>query len=54
VAGASVELINKRRTEKPEVRQASREAAIREVKVGTRPFARTWLSSGLSLAARTA
>jgi len=32
IVGASLEVINKRRTEKPEVRQASREAAIREVK----------------------
>lgn len=32
VVGASLEVINKKRTEKPEVRQASREAAIREVK----------------------
>jgi large subunit ribosomal protein L24e len=32
IVGASLEVINKRRQEKPEVRQASREAAIREVK----------------------
>ena len=32
IVGASLEVINKRRAEKPEVRQASREAAIREVK----------------------
>ncbi|EFJ50307.1 component of cytosolic 80S ribosome and 60S large subunit [Volvox carteri f. nagariensis] len=33
IVGASLEVIQKKRTEKPEVRQASREAAIREVKV---------------------
>lgn len=32
IAGAPLELINKKRNEKPEVRKASREAAIREVK----------------------
>ncbi|MEW5312810.1 MAG: hypothetical protein WDW38_004416 [Sanguina aurantia] len=32
IVGASMELIQKKRAEKPEVRQASREAAIREVK----------------------
>ncbi|KIZ02742.1 60S ribosomal protein L24-2 [Monoraphidium neglectum] len=32
LTGASLEVINKRRAEKPEVRQASREAAIREIK----------------------
>ncbi|KAI8464812.1 MAG: ribosomal protein L24e-domain-containing protein [Monoraphidium minutum] len=32
IVGASLEVINKRRAEKPEVRQASREAAIREIK----------------------
>lgn len=32
IAGVSLEAINKRRSEKPEVRQASREAALREVK----------------------
>ncbi|KAL6758061.1 60S ribosomal protein [Haematococcus lacustris] len=32
IVGASLEVINKRRTEKPEVRQASRDAALREVK----------------------
>lgn len=32
IVGASLELINKRRTEKPEVRQASRDAALREIK----------------------
>ena len=32
IVGVSLELINKKRTEKPEVRQASREAALREVK----------------------
>lgn len=32
IAGVSLEVINKRRQEKPEVRQATREAAIREVK----------------------
>ncbi len=33
IAGASLEVINKRRTEKPEVRQATRDAALREIKV---------------------
>lgn len=33
IVGISLEVIQKKRTEKPEVRQASREAAIREVKV---------------------
>ena len=33
IAGVSLELLNKKKTEKPEVRQASREAAIREIKV---------------------
>uniref|UniRef100_A0A7S1AME5 Large ribosomal subunit protein eL24-related N-terminal domain-containing protein n=2 Tax=Alveolata TaxID=33630 RepID=A0A7S1AME5_NOCSC len=32
IAGVSMEVINKRRQEKPEVRQASRDAAMREVK----------------------
>jgi large subunit ribosomal protein L24e len=32
IAGVSLEVINKRRTEKPEVRQASRDAALREIK----------------------
>jgi large subunit ribosomal protein L24e len=32
IVGASLEVINKRRAEKPEVRQASREQAIREIK----------------------
>ena len=32
IAGVSVEVINKKRQEKPEVRQASRDAALREVK----------------------
>ena len=32
IAGVSLEVINKKRSEKPEVRQASREAALREVK----------------------
>mmetsp|Transcript_16451 Transcript_16451/g.28193 ORF Transcript_16451/g.28193 Transcript_16451/m.28193 type:complete len:159 (+) Transcript_16451:52-528(+) len=32
IAGATIELINKRRTEKPEVRQATRDAALREIK----------------------
>ncbi|WIA30340.1 hypothetical protein OEZ86_000427 [Tetradesmus obliquus] len=32
IVGVSLEVINKKRTEKPEVRQASREAAIREIK----------------------
>lgn len=32
IVGVSLEVINKRRSEKPEVRQASREQAIREVK----------------------
>ncbi|CAK0782575.1 60S ribosomal protein L24B [Coccomyxa viridis] len=32
IAGTSLEVINKRRAEKPEVRKASREAALREVK----------------------
>lgn len=32
VAGASLEVLAKRRTEKPEARKASREAALREVK----------------------
>ena len=32
IVGASLEVINKRRAEKPEARKASREAAIREVK----------------------
>lgn len=32
IAGTSLEVINKRRAEKPEVRQASREQAIREIK----------------------
>mmetsp|Transcript_25067 Transcript_25067/g.54505 ORF Transcript_25067/g.54505 Transcript_25067/m.54505 type:complete len:149 (-) Transcript_25067:65-511(-) len=32
IVGVSLEVINKKRTEKPEVRQASREAALREVK----------------------
>lgn len=32
IVGASLEVINKRRQEKPEVRQASREQAIREIK----------------------
>lgn len=32
IGGVSLEVINKRRTEKPEVRQASREQAIREIK----------------------
>ena len=34
LVGASLEVINKKRNEKSEVRQASREAALREVKVG--------------------
>lgn len=34
IVGTSLEVIQKKRAEKPEVRQASREAAIREVKVG--------------------
>ncbi|GBF91873.1 60S ribosomal protein L24 [Raphidocelis subcapitata] len=32
IVGTSLEVINKRRSEKPEVRQASREQAIREIK----------------------
>mmetsp|Transcript_30942 Transcript_30942/g.30589 ORF Transcript_30942/g.30589 Transcript_30942/m.30589 type:complete len:153 (+) Transcript_30942:33-491(+) len=32
IVGVSLEVINKRRTEKPEVRQASRDAALREIK----------------------
>uniref|UniRef100_A0A7R9YQQ5 Large ribosomal subunit protein eL24-related N-terminal domain-containing protein n=1 Tax=Chlamydomonas euryale TaxID=1486919 RepID=A0A7R9YQQ5_9CHLO len=32
IAGVSMEVINKRRSEKPEVRQASRDAALREIK----------------------
>lgn len=32
VAGASLEVITKRRTEKPELRKASREATLREIK----------------------
>jgi large subunit ribosomal protein L24e len=32
VGGASLEVIAKRRAEKPEVRKASREAALREIK----------------------
>jgi large subunit ribosomal protein L24e len=32
IAGVSLEVINKKRQEKPEVRQASRDAALREVK----------------------
>jgi len=32
IVGTSLEVINKRRQEKPEVRQASREQAIREIK----------------------
>jgi len=32
IAGVSLEVINKKRTEKPEVRQASRDAALRELK----------------------
>ena len=32
IVGTSLEVINKRRAEKPEVRQASREQAIREIK----------------------
>jgi len=32
IVGVSLEVINKKRTEKPEVRQASRDAALREVK----------------------
>ena len=32
IVGASLEVINKRRSEKPEARKASREAAAREVK----------------------
>lgn len=32
IGGASLEVINKRRAEKPEARKASREAALREVK----------------------
>jgi large subunit ribosomal protein L24e len=32
IVGTSLEVINKRRAEKPEVRQATREQAIREVK----------------------
>ncbi len=32
IAGVSLEVINKKRTEKPEVRQASRDAALREIK----------------------
>mmetsp|Transcript_51439 Transcript_51439/g.111987 ORF Transcript_51439/g.111987 Transcript_51439/m.111987 type:complete len:148 (-) Transcript_51439:54-497(-) len=32
IAGVSMEVINKKRTEKPEVRQASRDAALREIK----------------------
>ncbi|KAK9798171.1 hypothetical protein WJX73_005881 [Symbiochloris irregularis] len=32
IGGASLEVINKRRAEKPEMRKASREAALREVK----------------------
>ncbi len=32
IVGASLEVINKRRTEKPEVRQATRDAALREIK----------------------
>lgn len=34
IVGTSLEVIQKKRSEKPEVRQASREAAVREVKVG--------------------
>jgi large subunit ribosomal protein L24e len=32
IVGVSLEVINKRRTEKPEVRQATRDAALREIK----------------------
>lgn len=32
IGSANLEIINKRRTEKPEVRQASRDAALREIK----------------------
>ncbi|GAX76049.1 hypothetical protein CEUSTIGMA_g3492.t1 [Chlamydomonas eustigma] len=32
IVGVSLEVINKKRTEKPEVRQASRDAALREIK----------------------
>ncbi|KAG1679249.1 hypothetical protein FOA52_009278 [Chlamydomonas sp. UWO 241] len=32
IAGVSIDVLNKKRTEKPEVRQAGREAALREVK----------------------
>lgn len=32
IVGASLEVIQKKRTEKPEVRQASRDAALREIK----------------------
>jgi large subunit ribosomal protein L24e len=32
IVGASLEVINRKRQEKPEQRQASREAAIREIK----------------------
>merc|ERR1712207_123228 len=32
IAGASLEVIQKKRSEKPEVRQAARDAALREVK----------------------
>lgn len=32
IVGTSLEVINKKRAEKPEVRQASREQAIREIK----------------------
>lgn len=36
IMGTSLEVIQKKRTEKPEIRQASREAAVREVKVSSR------------------
>ncbi len=32
IVGVSLEVINKKRSEKPEVRQASRDAALREIK----------------------
>ncbi|CAI0476412.1 unnamed protein product [Linum tenue] len=35
IVGASLEVIQKRRAEKPEVRDAAREAAIREIKEGS-------------------
>jgi large subunit ribosomal protein L24e len=50
IVGASLEVIQKKRTEKPEVRQASREAAIREVKVRAAPQA-VWPSAQPSASA---